>query len=275
MSQQTDRLDATFARLRASGELGLFPYLMAGYPDLPTCATLLDAVADSGADGIELGIPFSDPLADGVTLQRAGARALEQGVTLKDALDLVRGLRARHQLPVVVMSYLNPLLAYGLPRLATDAAAAGVDGFIVPDLSLEEAPAFQAACASAGLHYVYLVAPTSGEDRLTSIGGRASGFVYCVALVGTTGARASLSDELPQFLATVRERVAAPLVVGFGISTPAHVAALVGKADGAIVASALADLIERTEPEHVEDAIRAAVRELKGATRTEAAAGAR
>ena len=270
-----NRLDATFARLRQAGELGLFPYLTAGYPDLKTCATLLDAIAESGADGLELGIPFSDPLADGVTLQRASARALEGGVTLKDALDLVRELRRRHQLPVVVMSYLNPLLAYGLPRLCQDAAAAGVDGFIVPDLSLEEAPAFQAACATAGLHYVYMVAPTSGDDRLTNVGGRVGGFVYCVALVGTTGARTSLSDELPEFLATVRERVSAPLVVGFGISTPAHVAGLVGKADGVIVASALADLIEHTEPERVEEAVRAAVRELKAATRSQAAAGAR
>ena len=270
-----NRLNATFARLRAAGELGLFPYLTAGYPDLKTSATLLDAIAESGADGLELGIPFSDPLADGVTLQRASAKALEANVSLRDALGLVRGLRQRHQLPVVVMSYLNPLLAYGLPQLCQDAAEAGVDGFIVPDLSLEEAPAFQAACASAGLHYVYMVAPTSGEDRLTNVGGRAGGFVYCVALVGTTGARSNMSSDLPEFLTRVRERVSAPLVVGFGISTPAHVAALAGKADGAIVASALADLIERTEPERVEDAVRAAVRELKDATRTEAAAGAR
>jgi tryptophan synthase alpha chain len=275
MSQRPNRLDATFARLRAAGELGLFPYLTAGFPDLTTCATLLDAIAESGADGLELGIPFSDPLADGVTLQRASAKALEGNFSLRDALGLVRGLRQRHQLPVVIMSYLNPLLAYGLPELCQDAAAAGVDGFIVPDLSLEEAPAFQAACASAGLHYVYMAAPTSGEDRLANVGGRAGGFVYCVALVGTTGARTSLSTDLPEFLARVRGHVSAPLVVGFGISTSAHVSALVGKADGVIVASALADLIERTEPEHVGDAVRAAVRELKGATRTEATAGAR
>jgi len=273
MSERTNRLDATFARLRASGELALFPYLTAGFPDATTCAALLAAIAEGGADGLELGIPFSDPLADGVTLQRASARALDGGMTLVKALELVHGLRARNDDVVVnMMSYVNPLLAYGLPRLIRDAAEAGVDAFIVPDLPFEEANEFQAACVAEGLHYVYLVAPTSTDDRLRAVGERAGGFVYCVTLLGTTGARSSLSGDLPSFLATARARISAPLVAGFGISTPEHIRALAGQVDGAIVGGALADLIERTEPERVEDAVRQFVRALKDATRAKATA---
>ncbi|MCC6173665.1 MAG: tryptophan synthase subunit alpha [Chloroflexi bacterium] len=266
-----NRLDTTFARLAAAGEPGLFPYLTAGFPDRATCARLLDVMASNGADGFELGIPFSDPLADGVTLQRASARALEHGVTLADAFDLVRGLRRRHSQPVVVMSYVNPLLAYGLERLCPDAAAAGIDGFIVPDLPFEESGEFQRRCEESGLRYVCMVAPTSDDARLAQVGRRAAGFVYCVALVGVTGARRDLNESLPAFLGRVRHQIRAPLVVGFGISTPAHVAALAGQADGVIVASALADLIERTPPEKVAAAVGSYIAEMKRATRGTAA----
>jgi tryptophan synthase alpha chain len=268
-----NRLDVTFARLKAAGEIGLFPYLTAGFPDAETSARLLDAIAEGGADGLELGIPFSDPLADGVTLQRASARALAGGMTLRKALGLVRDFRTRHDIPINLMSYVNPLLAYGIPRLVADAAEAGVDAFIVPDLSIEEAAELQAACEGAGLHYVYLVAPTSPDERLARVGGRARGFVYCVTLVGTTGARASVSDELPQFLARLRGHISAPLVAGFGISRPEHVRALVGQVDGAIVGARVADVIEEDEANAVER-VRAFVREMKAATRPGAPAGA-
>ncbi len=267
MELSGSRIDRTFVRLRQAGELGLFPYLMAGYPDLPTCSELLDVVASSGADGIELGVAFSDPLADGVTMQRVNAQALATGAGVVDALALVRELRRRHQLPIVLMSYLNPLLAYGLERLCRDAAEAGVDGFIVPDLPLEEAASFQEACGAAGLHYVFLVAPTTGVERLEQVGRYASGFVYCVALVGVTGARSALASDLPEFLSATRCGIDLPLVAGFGISTPAHIAALVNQADGAIVASAIADLIERTDPGEIGAVVGAFVRELKAATK--------
>jgi tryptophan synthase alpha chain len=262
----TNRLDAAFTRLTQEGRIGFFPYLMAGFPDRDTSARLLEVVAEAGADGVELGIPFSDPLADGVTIQRASTVALEQGATVAMAFDIVAGLRERHQLPIVLMSYVNPLLAYGLANLCRDAVRAGIDGFIVPDLSIEEAAEFQEQCASAGLHYVYLVAPTSTDERLRAVGERSGGFVYCVALVGTTGARSELSVDLAPFLARARAAIRTPLVVGFGISTPTHVAGLVGQADGAIVASALVDAIERTPPDQIDEVIARMVRDLRAAT---------
>jgi tryptophan synthase alpha chain len=261
-----NRLDAAFARLRQQGRIGFFPYVMAGYPDRETSARLLDVIAAAGADGFELGIPFSDPLADGVTIQRASSVALEHGASVGMAFDIVADLRRRHDLPIVMMSYVNPLLAYGLDRLCSDAAQLGVDGFIVPDLSIEEATEFQAQCTSAGLHYIYLVAPTSTEERLRIVGERSSGFVYCVALVGTTGARTELSEELAPFLARARAAIRTPLVVGFGISTPTHVAGLVGKADGAIVASAIVDAIERTPSDQIDGVIRALIGKFRAAT---------
>jgi tryptophan synthase alpha chain len=262
-----NRLDATFARLKDEGRIGFFPYLMAGFPDRATSSRLLQVVAEAGADGIELGIPFSDPLADGVTIQRASAVALENGASVADALDMVAELRQHHQLPVVMMSYVNPLLAYGLEKLCADAARLGIDGFIVPDLSIEEASAFQAQCAAAGLHYIYLVAPTSTDERLQAVGAKSAGFVYCVALVGTTGARNEMSTDLAPFLGRVRAAIKTPLLVGFGISTPAHVASLHGHADGAIVASALVDAIEKTPPGEVEGVIAKLVADLRAATR--------
>ncbi len=271
-SHQENRLDATFARLKNEGRIGFFPYLMAGFPDRETSARLLSVVAEAGADGIELGIPFSDPLADGVTIQRASSVALENGATVTDALDMVAELRRHHQLPVVIMSYVNPLLAYGLEKLCQDAARLGIDGFIVPDLSIEEASAFQAQCAAAGLHYIYLVAPTSTDERLQLAGAKSGGFVYCVALVGTTGARSDMSSDLGAFLGRVRRAIPSPLVVGFGISTPAHVASLHGQADGAIVASALVDAIEKSPPAEVDAVVGKLVAELRAATRGTSAA---
>ena len=273
MSAPANRLGTTFARIKQEGRIGFFPYVMAGYPNKETSARLLDLVASAGADGVELGIPFSDPLADGVTVQRAGTVALENGASVADAFEMVADVRQRHQLPIVMMSYVNPLLAYGFDKLCADAKRVGLDGFIIPDLSIEEAVEFQAKCADAGLSYVYLVAPTTTPERLKMVGQRASGFVYCVALVGTTGARTELSDELAPFLARARADIKVPLLVGFGISTPAHVANLIGKADGAIVASAIVDAIEKTPPDQVDEIVTAMVTSLKAATTGAAVAG--
>ena len=261
------RLDRTFARLRAADELGLFPYLMTGFPDQPSCARLLDCLAEAGADGIELGVPFSDPLADGATIQRVGALARAQGASIDMALGLVRSFRTRWQTPVVLMTYYNVVLAYGLAELAKDGASAGADGLIVPDLPLEEASEVREMCEAYGLHLVSMLAPSSTGARLAQTGERASGFIYCVSLLGVTGARDELAKELPSFLRRVREHCSQPLVVGFGISRPEHVRAVRGQADGVIVASALAGLIESTPPEEQLAAVAAYIRDLKAATR--------
>jgi tryptophan synthase alpha chain len=262
-----NRLDSTFAGLRTTGELGVFPYLMTGFPDPETCAELLDSIASSGADGIELGVPFSDPLSDGVTLQRIGARALEQGASIEMALGLVRRFRTRWQTPILLMSYFNLLLAYGPDELARDGAAAGLDGLIVPDLPLEEADTLQASCHAYRLHLVCMLAPTSTPARVARTAELAGGFLYCVALLGVTGARDELSAELPDFLTRLRQQCSQPLVVGFGISQPEHVRAMHGLADGVIVASSLADLIEVTPARDRVAVVTNYIRQLKAAAR--------
>jgi tryptophan synthase alpha chain len=264
------RLDATFARLRCQGELGLFPFITTGFPDPAMSRVILRAVVEAGADGVEIGLPFSDPLADGVTLQRAGARALEHGVSVADALALVRDLRGYSEAPALMMSYFNPLLAYGLGSLAQDGADAGLDGFIVPDLPLEEADGLRRVGAASGLAYVYLVAPTTTDARLEQVATRASGFVYCVTLLGTTGAREQLPPELPAFLKRVRSKVSCPLLAGFGISRPDHIAGLHGLADGVIVGGALADIVERSHPDDLIRNVRRFIQELKTACRSSA-----
>jgi tryptophan synthase alpha chain len=271
-SSSMNRLDQAFVRLRAANELGLFPYLMTGFPDRDTFADLLERIAEAGADGVELGVPFSDPLADGVTLQRVGALALEQGASIRMALDLLSDFRTRWQTPAVLMSYYNLVLAYGLQELARDGAEAGLDGLIVPDLPLEEAQPVHATCQAYGLCLVCMLAPTSTPARMAQTASLAGGFIYCVALLGVTGARDELSEELPSFLARVRQHCPQPLVVGFGISRPEHVKAMRGEADGVIVASSLADLIETTAPDRRAAATLAYVGELKAATRVDSLA---
>jgi tryptophan synthase alpha chain len=261
-----NRLDDQFERLRERGELGLFPYLTTGFPDPASCAELLEVIAASGADGIELGVPFSDPLADGATLQRAGALAMERGASVDLAFDLLRGLRKHWNRPAVLMTYFNPILAYGLERFAREGKLAGLDGVIVPDLPVEEVAPLRSACLAEGLHLILMLAPTSTEARIAKTGQLASGFIYCVALVGITGARDQLADELPDFLDRVQVHCPQPRVVGFGISRPEHVAAMRGKAEGVIVASALSDLIESTPTNERAEVVAAYLRGLKAAT---------
>jgi tryptophan synthase alpha chain len=259
------RIAETFGALRARREIALLPYLTVGFPSVEATVELGAAIVRAGADGLELGIAFSDPLADGATLQRASQQALDHGVRLADAFEVVRRLRAAVSVPLVFMSYYNPVQRHGVERFCALAAQAGADGLIVPDLPAEEAAPLQAACDAVGLSLIAMVAPTTPDDRIAAACADASGFIYCVALVGVTGARASLADDLPVFLDRVRKCAQVPLVVGFGISRPEHVAALAGSADGAIVASALADLIDRTPPEERVAAAGRYVAELKAA----------
>jgi tryptophan synthase alpha chain len=236
----TSRLEAS---LRATDDLKLIPYLMAGYPDAPGSAAQGRAYARSGAAAVEIGIPFSDPLADGPAVQRAGEVALEGGMTLAGALRIASEV-AEEGAPVVLMTYVNPVLAYDTRRFAADAAEAGVAGVIIPDLPAEEAEPVAGWLRSAGLDTIFMVAPTSPDSRLISIGERSTGFVYCVTLRGVTGSRAELAPGLDQLLERVRRTTPLPIAVGFGISRPEHLAALRGKADAAIVASALLERVE-------------------------------
>lgn len=248
-----NRFTRTFERFHQGsahgGTCGLFPYLMAGYPDVPTSLALAEAALAAGADGFEIAVPFSDPLADGTTMQRVNTRALAGGAGLDTALELVRAVRGRSpETPIALMSYYNPLRQRGDERIARELAAAEADAVIVPDMPAEEAAELDAALRSNGLGLAPLLAPTSPPRRIRAVAALDPVFIYCVALVGVTGARTDISTTLGEFLQRVRSETSAPTVVGFGISRPEHVrrVAQLG-ASGAIVASALVDLIERSE----------------------------
>ena len=259
------RIAAAFARSRAEGRTALCPFLTAGYPDLATTEATVLALAEAGADVFEIGVPFSDPLADGTTIQRTSQGALANGTRLADCFALVGRLRGRGvAVPIVLMGYVNPMLQYGLGRAAAEAAAVGVDGFIVPDLPTEESDDLLAACRAHGRDLVFLVAPTSTDDRLRAVAERASGFVYCVSLTGVTGARADLDAGLPGYLARVRAVTDLPLAVGFGISTAEHVRQVGAHADGAVVASALINHLDGFPPAAQPAAAAAFLRGLRG-----------
>ncbi len=215
-------------RLRADGDVKLIPYLMAGYPDAAGSVAQGLAYARAGADAIEVGIPFSDPLADGPAVQRAGQAALEGGITMRG---------------VVLMTYANPVLAYDERRFAADAARAGVAGVIFPDLPAEESEPLAGWLRAAGLDTVFMVAPTSPDSRIASIAERSSGFLYCVTVRGVTGARGDLASGLEALLGRVRRATELPVAAGFGISRPDHIRALRGHADAAVVGSALLDRV--------------------------------
>ena len=254
------------SRLRAEGRIGLIAYLTVGYPDVESTLHLVPALAAGGADMVELGVPFSDPLADGATIQRASHHALGQGVTLAVCLDVVSRLRqAGLTIPLLLMGYYNPILAYGVEGFAHAAAGAGADGFIVVDLPPEEALPVQTACAGRGLDLIYLLAPTSSEQRIALVAAQASGFVYCVSLAGVTGARRDLSPELAGFLTRVRRHTSLPLAVGFGISQAEHVQAVARLgADAAVIGSAIIDLIDRTSAGERAEKVREYVEALSG-----------
>jgi tryptophan synthase alpha chain len=237
----TSRLEAS---VRTTGDVKLIPYLMAGYPDVAGSIAQGRAYARSGAAAIEVGVPFSDPLADGPAVQRAAEVSLAGGMTMAGALYVAR-LVAEEGVPVVLMTYVNPVLSYDTRRFAAEAAEAGVAGVIIPDLPIEEAEPIAGWLRSAGLDTIFLVAPTSPDSRLASIADRSTGFVYCVTLRGVTGARAQLAPGLDSLLERVRRITPLPVAAGFGISRPEHIAALRGKVDAAVVASALLDRVHQ------------------------------
>lgn len=233
----------------------LMPYTTGGYPDMDGCRKVLDSFIAGGADMIELGVPYSDPLADGPVVQASTQQALDAGVDTDDILVLAGEYSGR--LPVVLLVYYNCVLAYGLERFVAAAAAAGVSGLIVPDLPVDEAGEYIGACRDAGVDPVLLVAPTSTDDRIKLIAENASGFIYCVSVAGVTGARKSLSADLPGFLGRVRAQTSVPLAVGFGVSSPEQAAEVAEYADGVIIGSRLIAIV-RDAPD-----IDAACREIE------------
>ena len=241
---RTSRLDETFARLRARGERALVAYLMAGDPSLDATRRLVVEAERRGADVIELGVPFSDPLADGPVIQRAGIRALAGGTSLPRILEMVATLRAEVRVPIALMTYYNPVLAFGLKSFARTAADAGADGVLVPDLPWEESEPLRAEAEPAGLDVIQFVAPTSTPVRVKTIARLARGFIYLVSLTGVTGERRELPKDLDAQIRTLRLLTTKPVCVGFGVSTPDQVAAVAAAADGVAVGSAIVRKIE-------------------------------
>jgi tryptophan synthase alpha chain len=240
------RIQAAFASANAAGRVALVPYVVAGYPDADTSFAAALACIDNGADLLEVGLPYSDPLADGATLQRASSAALKAGATFDRSIELVRRIaEARPRVPLVPMCYANQVIGGGDGRdAARRLAEAGAAGIIVADLTPDEGGAFERVARDAGLAVVYLVAPTTAPERRRMIAERSGGFLYCVSLVGVTGARASLPSDVAKLVREVRAVSPVPVGVGFGVSRPAHVRALArAGADGVIVASALVDAL--------------------------------
>jgi tryptophan synthase alpha chain len=220
------------------------PYVTIGYPNIETTLEIVPALAECGSDIIELGIPFSDPLADGPTIQQASFEALQQGVTPDVCLDVARKLRKRVEIPLIFMGYYNPVLHYGLERFCGKCAEAGVDGLIIPDLPPEEASDLEGSTQKHGIDLIYLLAPTSDDRRIDVVARRSRGFIYLVSITGVTGARDSLPPELEEFVARVRQKARQPLCVGFGISTPQQAKRVASVADGVIVGSRVIQLIK-------------------------------
>jgi len=226
----------------------LIAYLTAGDPSPERTPALIEALVRGGADLIELGVPFSDPIADGPVIQRAGERALKAGTTMRSVLDIARQVRANSEVPLLLFTYLNPVLRYGLDRLAKDAAAAGIDGCLLTDASVDEAGSYVAAMHQHGLDTVFLAAPTSTQRRLELVARYSTGFVYLVSRTGVTGERDSLSSAVAPLIDSVRTVTKLPLAVGFGISKPEHVAELAPRVEGIVVGSAIVRMIEQNSP---------------------------
>jgi len=249
------RISNRFAELRASGELGIVAYITAGDPTLEATLHFVLNLASAGADVIELGVPFSDPLADGPTIQRASERALKSGSTLAGVLDLVRRirqwkpwvneLRPVTEIPLVLFSYYNPILQMGLEKFASAASEAGADGVLVTDLTPEESQDYRRILTAHHLDTIFLGAPTSTDERLAKIANCSSGFLYLISRTGVTGAKEALPDDLPALIRRTRAVTTLPIAVGFGISLPGHVSVLGGLADAAVVGSALVSEIEK------------------------------
>jgi len=264
-TSSTGRIGDCFTRAKTEGRCALIAYLTAGDPHPSRTAAIALAMQRGGADILELGVPFSDPIADGPTIQRASDRALRQGTTVKRVLEIAAEIRLRSSIPIVLFSYMNPLLRYGLETLCRDARSAGVDGILFTDLSVEEAEAPVKALRHEGLDTVFLAAPTSTQRRLRLVSELSSGFVYVVSRTGPTGERNSVAGSVGGLVGQLRQLTGKPLAVGFGISRKEHVEAVAQYADGAVVGSAFMRVIEENgAAADLEQRVEAAARELCG-----------
>ena len=260
------RLAETFARLKREGQPGLVTYTTAGDPDLARSAEILKALDRAGADVLEVGVPFSDPLADGPVIQRATERALAAGTTLAGVLDLIQSVRREVKAPIVIFSYANPLLRMSLKTFAARAAAAGVDGVLALDLPIEEAGEFHDIMAEAGIDTIFLLSPTTTEARIKKAAELGRGFLYGISRLGVTGARDTVASGAEAMVRRIRPHTTLPIALGFGISRPEHVAEVGAYADAAVVGSALVALIaEAAGTPQLVERVEAYVRELKGA----------
>jgi tryptophan synthase alpha chain len=246
---QTRRIEALFQALKQQKRAALVGYITAGDPTPERTPSIVAALVRGGVDLIELGVPFSDPIADGPVIQAGSERALKAGTTLAKVLDIAKTIRETSQVPLLLFTYLNPAMRYGFERLGRDAKAAGIDGCLLTDLSVEEAEPYVAAMRAAGLDTVFLAAPTSTPERLNLVAKYATGFVYLVSRTGVTGERAALSDSLEPLVKATRAVTSLPLAAGFGISTPGQAHAVAKMADGVVVGSAFVRLLENNAPD--------------------------
>ena len=245
----SSRITRKFKEVLGKKGKAFIPYIMAGDPDINRTRELIRILEDCGADIIELGVPFSDPLADGPTIQKAAQRALDEGVTLKKVIEFVAESRGSTQIPVILMTYYNPVFKYGEERFVLDASAAGVDGIIVPDLPPDEAGNLIRYAKKSGLDTIFLLAPTSTNDRILKVAKASTGFIYYVPITGITGSRLSLDSSIEGHIARIRSVTAKPVAVGFGISTPEEAADVSRFADGVIVGSAIVKRVEESDGE--------------------------
>jgi len=260
----TTRITELFSRLKREGRKGFIAYITAGDPSPDRTAQLVEALERGGADLIELGVPFSDPIADGPVIQRAGYRALEAGTTVPKVLEIAAEIRARSEIPLLLFTYLNPVMRYGFEKLSRDAKAAGIDGCLLTDASVEEAGAYVQVMRSAGLDTVFLAAPTSTARRLQLVAEYSTGFVYLVSRAGVTGERDSISSTVAPLIRSMRAITDLPLAVGFGVSTPEHVAEIGSQAEAVVVGSAIMRVIEQNAGNaSLEIQLESFVRELK------------
>lgn len=263
MGFMISRINKKLSLFKKQGHKAFVPFIMAGDPSLAITEKLIYTLEKSGATLIELGMPFSDPMADGPVIQQAGERALKKNTTLKAILDLVKRVRHKTQIPILLMGYYNPILQYGVEKFAQDAARSGVDGALVVDLPIEESHDLRIALKKNGLNLIFLLAPTSDEKRAKLAGRFGTGFVYYVSLTGVTGAKNLDSGDVGLQIKKLREHVKLPILVGFGVSKPEHVRKLSPLADGVVVGSALVDLIHRhAKSKNLQSAVEKYVKEL-------------